>query len=358
MRIGIFDPYLNDIGGGEKYLLSIAECLSKEHQVHVFWDKKEDLEECEKRFALNLSKVKLTHNIFSPETKTLERLVESAKYDVIVFLSDGSMPWVLSKKLFVHIQQPIKALEKLSFINKLKTRRVDKFFINSKFTESFMDKAIKDKSMIMYPPVVLKPRKTIKENIILHVGRFRLQNSDAESKDFKKQSLMIEVFKKMVDKGMKSWKFILVVGLQDKDIDSFLEIKKSAQNYPIEFMINLENDSLWDLYSKAKIYWHASGFGENLRKNPEYAEHFGISTVEAMGAGCVPVVIDAGGQKEIVEDGKNGFLWNKVEELVDKTELLSQDTRLWSSLSREAKEKAESFTGGRFCREVNFLIYS
>jgi len=36
-------------------------------------------------------------------------------------------------------------------------------------------------------------------------------------------------------------------------------------------------------------------------------EHFGITTVEAMAAGCVPLVYDSGGQAEIVSSGYNGY---------------------------------------------------
>ena len=68
----------------------------------------------------------------------------------------------------------------------------------------------------------------------------------------------------------------------------FSQFRKSAEGFPIEFLVNKKNDELWGIYSKAKIYWHASGFGEDLEAHPEFAEHFGISTVEAMGAGAVP----------------------------------------------------------------------
>jgi glycosyltransferase involved in cell wall biosynthesis len=34
-----------------------------------------------------------------------------------------------------------------------------------------------------------------------------------------------------------------------------------------------------------------------------------------MAAGCVPVVVNKGGQPEIVEHGKNGFVWNTLDEL-------------------------------------------
>ena len=36
MKIGIFDPYLDDLGGGEKYMMKIAQCLGKNHDVSIF----------------------------------------------------------------------------------------------------------------------------------------------------------------------------------------------------------------------------------------------------------------------------------------------------------------------------------
>ncbi|MBU4190339.1 MAG: glycosyltransferase, partial [Candidatus Thermoplasmatota archaeon] len=62
----------------------------------------------------------------------------------------------------------------------------------------------------------------------------------------------------------------------------------------------------------------AAGFGVDEEKEPEKVEHFGITTVEAAAAGCVPVVIRKGGQPEIVKEGINGLLWEKEEELIEK----------------------------------------
>ncbi|MEI6256489.1 MAG: glycosyltransferase [Planctomycetota bacterium] len=53
--------------------------------------------------------------------------------------------------------------------------------------------------------------------------------------------------------------------------------------------------------------------------NPSSQEHFGQTTVEALSAGVVPVVIDTGGQRETVEPGRNGFRWNTLEELATQT---------------------------------------
>lgn len=358
MKIGIFDPYLDDLGGGEKYMMTIAECLSKNHDVKVFWDNMQDLEELKKRFSLDLSKVKFAENIFSPKVSLFKRLLITKKFDVIIILSDGSIPFSLSKQTFIHLQQPI-FISNLDFKTKFKISRIKKFFCNSYYTKSFIDKSLGIDSAVLYPPVELKKKNLEKKNIVLHVGRFRVKDitvSQVPIGDYKKQKVMIGAFKKMIDHGLKDWKFVLAVSVQDKDGEEFDNLKKSAEKYPIEFLVNKTNDELWDIYSKAKIYWHASGFGEDLGKHPEYAEHFGISTVEAMGAGAVPVVINAGGQKEIVENGKSGFLWDTIDELLIYTQKLIEDQTLWQEMSKEAQLRSQEFAGDRFCKELYEII--
>ena len=362
MKIGIFDPYLDDLGGGEKYMMKIAQCLSSDHDVSVFWDKKEDLEGLKKRFLLDLSKIKLTKNIFSKKTGLINRLIESKRYDIIILLSDGSIPFLLSKKTFIHIQQPLPQ-DNLSIKTKLKIARINKFFCNSNYTKSYIDKSLGVDSAVLYPPVELKPKKTKKENIIFHVGRFRVKDVVTMRDklltgigDYKKQEFMIETFKKMIRQGLKNWKFVLAVGVKHENKEEFEKLRKNAKGLPIEFFLNKNNDELWDLYSMSKIYWHASGFGEDLEKHPEYAEHFGISTVEAMGAGAVPVVINAGGQKEIVNDGGNGFLWNNLDDLMEKTQLLMSDEKLWFKMSQQAIKRAKDFAGDKFCEDLHKIL--
>lgn len=353
MRIGIFDPYLDDLGGGEKYMMTIAQVLSKNHDVDVFWDDKSDIDDLLKRFSLDLSKVKIVPNVFSRKISTLKRFIASKKYDRIIFLSDGSIPLVYPK-LLVHIQQPLEHMQTSSLFGKFKTNRVKTFFCNSEYTRLFIDNRFHIKTKVLYPPVKLQVRKIKKENIILHVGRFRVKN--VKNDDYKKQGVMVNQFKKMINGGLKNWKFVLAVSVLEKDKKEFEEMKKSVQNYPIEFLVNKSNDELWEIYSKARIYWHASGYGENLVEHPEYAEHFGISTVEAMGAGAVPVVINAGGQKEIVTERENGFLWDSLEELESKTLKLIKNEDLLNQISRKAEKKAENFSEENFSKKVNEFI--
>lgn len=353
MRIGIFDPYLDDLGGGEKYMMTIAQNLSKNNDVSVFWDNPEDLKELLRRFSLDVSSVKIVPNIFSPKTSTLQRFLNSRKYDLIILLSDGSIPLV-SSRLVVHIQQPLKMMEVDSIVDKIKLKRVELFFSNSEYTKTFINQKFRIKSIVLYPPVKIQKKEVRKENIILHVGRFRVKN--VKNDDYKKQGVMIEEFKKMVKGGLEKWKFVLAVSVLEKDLSDFQLIKKSADDYPIEFLINKSNDELWQIYSKAKIYWHASGYGEDLTKSPEFAEHFGISTVEAMGAAVVPVVINAGGQTEIVTNGKDGFLWNSLNELSKKTLKLINDEDILISLAKQAEKRALDFSEEKFNKKLSEII--
>lgn len=355
MKIGIFDPYLDDLGGGEKYMMSIAECLSDKHEVFIFWDKKQDLRELKSRFSLNLSRVGLKQNIFSEKVNLWKKLLETRNYDAIIFLSDGSIPFSLSKRLFIHLQQPLLRINSAGWKDAMKLKRITKVFYNSEYTKSFNDKRLlRVPNVVIYPPVKLLAKNIIKDNMVLHVGRFRVKNVGIE--DYKKQGTMIEAFKEMVDEGLRDWKFVIAASVKKEDEEKFSQLKSSARGYPIQFLINNTNDELWEVYNKAKIYWHASGFGENLQKHPEFAEHFGISTVEAMGAGAVPVVINVGGQKEIITDEKNGFFWDTISELKVKTKKLIDNKELLNDMAKQARMRAKDFSKAKFCQQIMQLI--
>lgn len=355
MRIGVFDPYLDTLSGGEKYMLSIASCLSSDHEVFVFWNKEEESrirQTASSKLGIDISSIKFYKNIFGKNESWISRFFESRKFDAIVYLSDGSIPLV-GTNLFIHFQSPISWVDEKSLKTKIKLLFVKKIFCNSYFTKYLIDKKLNVSSKVIYPPIKIKKSSIKKENIILHVGRFDV---DRNGSNYKKQDVMVNVFKQMMDGGLKDWKFILIIGIKNEDKDRLNKLRQISKGYSIEIMENPSNKILWENYSKAKIYWHATGFGENLEKHPERAEHFGISTVEAMGAGTVPVVINAGGQKEIVEDGRNGYLWDTLEDFILKTNNLIKDEKLLKRISIGAVKRSKIFSGDRFCNELKSII--
>ena len=88
-----------------------------------------------------------------------------------------------------------------------------------------------------------------------------------------------------------------------------------------------------ELFASSSIFWVATGLGEDEEKAPWLFEHFGITTVEAMAAGCVPVVIDKAGQREIVRHGTDGYRWTTLAELEALTRMVAGDEALRARLA-------------------------
>jgi len=316
----IFDPYLDTLGGGERYIFTFAKVLlANDYGVNIIWDDESIIQKAENRFGLGLKRVSILPKQRFLEKNLLKRFIFLRKYDLLFWVSDGSIPVMLSRKNILHFQVPFHNLNKKTHrFDKLKFKLINKVVCNSFFTKKIIDREYKIKSDVLYPPVDVEQfRPGKKGNIILAVGRFE------ETMQAKRQDVLIDVFKKMVDGGLTDWRLVLFGGSLTKEEDnSFLQkLKVQAQGYPIEFMVNASFGQLKQAYSQARIFWHAAGFGIDERKEPERVEHFGMTTIEAMAAGCWPLVYNAGGQREIFSSfiDKNLVLWKEKNELFEKT---------------------------------------
>jgi len=355
MNIGIYSPYLNTLTGGEKYIFTAASCLSKEHKVTIFWEDLGILEKASSKFDVDLTKVTIAENVFAKNYGTLKRIIKTLKYDRILFLSDGSIPIIGAKKLLVHFQFPVEWVNTNSFMFLFKKSRISKLICNSHFTKHYIDKKFKTDSYVLYPPATLNKKELpLKNNIILTVGRFSILPN---GKDFKKLEFLATAFKKFQKKRLKGWNLSIVTSVPPELSEQFEKLEKKISSTHIKIYKNVSFSEIEDIYSKAKIYWHASGYMENLEKHPERAEHFGISTVEAMSFGAVPIVINVGGQPEIVKNNDNGFLWNTEEELIELTHKVIVDKELYKKVTERAIETSKNFTTERFCEELNHLVW-
>jgi glycosyltransferase involved in cell wall biosynthesis len=208
-------------------------------------------------------------------------------------------------------------------------------------------------SEILNPPVNLHQLYAgEKGRRILSVGRFfpGMHN--------KKHSVMMAAFKEMIDKGLQGWELHLVGGVRkEKSHERYLK-KLSAQSrgYPIFIHADLPHDELVTLYSESSIYWHACGYGENPGRHPDRFEHFGITTVESMASGCVPVVFGQGGQGEIVDHGRNGFLWHDLRQLAEYTWHLIRDPSLSHRMGEAALRDSRRYDIVHFQSRLSDLI--
>lgn len=215
----------------------------------------------------------------------------------------------------------------VNILQRMKTYSV--ILSNSYFTSLWIDKYWASKSVICYPPVDLIFKNPIdfdkKKNWICSVGRFFTLGHG------KKQEILIRAFKRFYDLGNNSWELHLVGGLANdsSNIDYFHKLKSLAAEYPIYFHLNISRNELESIYRKSKIYWHATGFGENPDKDPVLFEHFGIAPVEAISAGCIPLFYNGGGLPEIIakiqfDTEKN--LFSTIGELVKNTIFFTKET--------------------------------
>lgn len=354
MKIAIYSPYLDTAGGGEKYILTIAEILSKKEEVDILLDK--HLAQIGMEHILN--RIRLLHEIdlsktnfkiapFGEKGTHFERLIFLKQYNFLFYLTDGSIFFSSSKNSIIHFQVPLKNSYAKGILGRLKLLTWKKAIYNSKFTKSIINKSWPIKGEVIYPPVDIKKFfSDKKKKQVISVGRFKVE---------KKHSILIKTFKKLIDEGLsKDWSFHLAGGAQTGDKTYIDQLKRESENYKIFFHENVSFPKLVKLYGESSIYWHAMGFEET---DPAKFEHFGITTVEAMASGCVPIVINLGGQPEIVAHNKEGFLWNDLAEFELYTLKVIKNNKLMKKLATNAIEKAKNFSKEKFIEKINQLIY-
>ena len=160
---------------------------------------------------------------------------------------------------------------------------------NSEYTRKVIFNAFNIDAKILYPPVDTDTfheaalRSNQREDIILVISRI------APDKHVENAIELARITRSRgIGKGM-----VIAGNLHHYDHHYYQELKKKIADYDlsgyISLQINISFSKLIQLMQLAKVYFH-----------PRIDEHFGISIVEAMASGLVPVVSDIGGHTEFV----------------------------------------------------------
>lgn len=206
---------------------------------------------------------------------------------------------------------------------------------------------------VLYPPVDTSwAAPATKRQIILGVGRFFRGTHE------KKHSVMIEQFVRLLRDGLRGWTLHLAGHQSRREIDlAYTEgLRRQAQGHPIEFHVDADFPELKRLYADAGIYWHAAGHGEREDRDPVKFEHFGITVVEAMASGAVPLVLNKGGLPELVTDGTDGFHWASGGELRERTWQLIRAPDLRERMAAAARASSQRFNTATFRTHLNQLV--
>lgn len=392
-KIGIYNPYLETRGGGEKVCLALAELLSKQPdtEVYMITHKKSDLVPLANYFKVNLDNVHVMAITFhSFWHKILDRLplpgaVKNLSHDLRVYRQSkkagfdlfinncyqNNMPGPGKKNVYMcmfpqQINPKAKNVGAIKSIYSRIMRNVyrlllhpkakhavytyDAITANSAYTQRYIKKYWGLNSDILYPICQSMKNGAKRSKIILSVGRFFENNGENHHK---RHDFLISTFAKMKDLQKEGWELHLA-GSVAEDVGTLkylLSLLHKCEGLPISLHFNTPFPELKRLFNEASIYWHATGYGSNPNKHPEKQEHFGITTVEAMSAGAIPVVIDSAGQKESVEPGENGYLWKNEKELVQNTQdVTNASAAKLASLRENAIKTAKRYNQDSFAK--------
>ncbi len=232
----------------------------------------------------------------------------------------------------------------------------NKIITISEYSKKWIKKLWGSESTILFPPVDIDSFKVgKKEKIILSVGRFFPEHHN------KKQLELAQTFKQILEQysdEMRGYTLYLVggVGGRADHLEYVEKVRAASKNYPIEIITNIGWGELVELFARSYIFWHASGMGEDEKVHPERFEHFGITTVEAMAAGCIPVVINKGGQKEIINNGYDGFFFKDWQELKDITIKIIRGEVDVEKVRKNAISNCRKFSNSNFKKDLISII--
>jgi glycosyltransferase involved in cell wall biosynthesis len=201
---------------------------------------------------------------------------------------------------------------------------------NSHYTATEIQRFSSKKAKVLYPPlssviseIGRQTNKTPQEDLVVTVSRLD-------------SNKLLERIPRVAAKTDRNTKFAVVGRLYNQQVLDHLEatVKKLGVSDRVMFYPNASSKQKIDLLQRAKIYLHTM-----------VGEHFGISIVEAMALGCIPIVHDSGGMREFVPAQ---YRYVTVEQAAEK---ITSELSVWSkSNAEEMKEIASQFSYENFSK--------
>lgn len=196
---------------------------------------------------------------------------------------------------------------------------------------------LKDKIYVLNPPVDVEffnqvANNDVRDDLIITVSRFTPEKG------------LDRILR--VAKVLKRYKFMLIGSMakySEPVITSLKTIIKSEGLDNVELRTNIPRAELLESLGRAKYYLH-----------PPFPEHFGISVVEAMAAGCVPIVYRDGGAWVDIVSKVDGTLGYKNIDEVPK--IINQVNNSLEELRNKAIHVASKFNFSNFKSNVKYYL--
>jgi glycosyltransferase involved in cell wall biosynthesis len=175
-------------------------------------------------------------------------------------------------------------------------------FTNSQFSRSKIELFWGRDAKVLYPPVDINLYSCMlgkyeRQDIVVTISRF----------DTAKNLSIIP----WIASKSKVKKFIILGSVTSKNQVVVKMLEEKARRYGVTEKLQIIQNAT--LTEKRKILGHAK-----VLFHPKRFEHFGISIVEGMASGCIPVVYDTGGPKEFVPRRYRAECTDQIPTMIDE----------------------------------------
>src|SRR5258708_7600269 len=145
-HVALYSPYIpKHSGGGEKYLLSIAQVCSRDHKTSLLvpYEQVEEtratLPKYGETFGLDLSKVNVLGSHIGQMRGPVRTMVETKQFSHLFAMTDGSIFPSLASHSHLIVQVPWT--RSLSLSEKLKLNTWDNVLVYSEFVKEVIEKS-------------------------------------------------------------------------------------------------------------------------------------------------------------------------------------------------------------------------
>ena len=345
----VFSPYDLTYGGGEKYLFGLIQYLEKKYSKIIISGPNP---------YSNLRLRQLTEIMgfkFRAEFITYDKLENIKNIELFIALTNYKSPTVrgIGKKNIYICQFPFESLrsekESIEILEGYSNALVYSQFVKNELI-SKIPKSVEVNILSPYVSIGNLEVKKVR-NKITTIGRFFVGGHN------KRHDFLIEEFSKLY----KNYKDIElnIIGTTMPDemhMNHLTHLQNMAKGMPIRFHVNIDEEDVKKILSESEFYWHATGINENIKINPERFEHFGISIVEAMRYGCIPIVPGYGGPLEILGDELIDLTFKNSNQFQEINKKLFNDEKLVNFYRDKVMEKYDEFSYDNFVSKCKKFI--